>query len=329
MKKVTVTTVMMLFFVTCIFCVGTTNVLGQEKGYPDKPISLYLGFPPGGGAAIAAQGWVEVMKKYLKQPLVLNYKPGGAQVIAAEFVSNSRPDGYTLMWMGFADMITKVTLEQGEIKYRLEDLDSIGGFTCYPTLLVVPTDSPYKTIEDLIAAAKKSPGKLSYGSTGAGGLHHLIPEYFAMKTGIKLNQVPFQGGGPQITALLGNHVDMGTSGVATFLPYLKPGGGLRGLILFDKQRHASMPDVPCSAEKGIDVQVGIWFGIQGPKGMPKEVKDRLIDAFKKTAEDPQTKDQLGKLGYGLVYLSPVEEDKRVRVDYKQFLEVWKNIGLIK
>jgi len=332
MKKVTATTVMMLFFVMCMFCVSTTNIWGQEKGYPNKPINLVLGFAPGGGLQIAAQVWVDVMKKYLnKQPMVLTYKVGAAQLIAAEYVRNSKPDGYTLLFLGYMDLMTKIALEQKEIKYRLDDLDNVGAFTCYPLLVIVPTDSPYKTIEDLIADAKNAPGKVSYASTGAGGLHHLAPEYFAMKVGMKLNHVAFQGGNQQLPAILGKHVHMGTQGVGTALPYLKPGAGMRSLLVFDKVRHPSLPDVPCSAEKGIDMQLGIWMGIQAPKGIPKEAKDMLIDAFKKTSDDPQIKASalVQKVAYSVDYINPTQVDKRINAEYRELENVWKHIGAIK
>lgn len=327
MKKVTGQGVVALFFVAFVFC--TVNALGEEKEFPVRPINLYLGFAPGGGATHTGTVVAEGMKKYLKQPVVLNFKPGAAQAIAAEFVINSPPEGYTLLWVAFADLETKVAKDRSSLKFGLEDLDSLGAAPYTPYTLVVNDESPWKTVEDLLAAARKSPGKLSHGSSGVGALTHIAAELFSMKTGIVLNHVPFAGGGPAITALLGKHVDMGFASVGTYGSHIKPGGGLRSLVVFDQKRDFGLPDVPTTVERGIDITLTSWFGLQAPKGLPKAVRAILVGAFKNTVNDPQVISSLTKLGFNISYHSPEEVDRRIQEEYKQFEAIWKKAGLVK
>ncbi len=315
-------------FIVMLVCYAA-NALGQEREFPVRPINLYLGFAPGGGATHTGTVAADGMKKYLKQPVILNSKPGAAQAIAAEFVKNSNPDGYTLFWVAFADLETKMAKDRSSLKFGLEDLDSLGAAPYTPYALVVNDESPWKTVEDLLSAARKSPGKLSHGSSGVGALTHIAAELFSMKTGIVLNHVPFAGGGPAITALLGKHVDIGFASVGTYGGHIKPGGGLRALAVFDRKRDFGLPDVPTTIERGIDITLTSWFGLQAPKSLPKSVRATLIEAFKNAVNDPQIISMLTKLGFNISYYSPEEVDRRVQEEYRQFQAVWKNVGSIK
>jgi tripartite-type tricarboxylate transporter receptor subunit TctC len=317
---------MMPVFVVLIFC--AFNALGQEKEFPVRPINLYIGYAPGGGATQTGTIIAEGMKKYLKQPVVLNYKPGATQAIAAEFIINSKTDGYTLFWVSLGELITKVARDGSILKFRLEDLDALGCGPYSPYILAVNASSPFKTIEDLIAAAKKSPGKLNYGSAGAGSPTHMLAELFAIKAGVTLNHVPFSGGGPAITALLGEHTNMSIMSGSTFGTHIKQGGGLRPLTVFDQRRVPDLLDIPTALEKGIDVTMAAWYGLAAPKGVPKEIRATLIQGFKNTVEDSGTNSMLGKLvGVKNAYLTPEETDKKIQEEYKILLEVIKKAGL--
>jgi tripartite-type tricarboxylate transporter receptor subunit TctC len=185
-------------------------------------------------------------------------------------------------------------------------------------------------VEDLIDAARKSPGKLSFSSTGFGAQNHLLGELFCQKTGIVLNHIPFSGGSAYITALLGGHIDISIASAATFGSHIMPGGGLRTLVVFDQKRVPDLPDVPTAIERGIDITLTSWFGLQAPKGLPKEVRSILVQAFKDTVEDPQTISMLNKLvGINNIYLSPEEVDKKIQTQYKLFQDICKRIGLTK
>jgi len=308
-------------------CVG--NSLGKEREFPVKPINLYLGYPPGGALVYSATIICEGMKKYLNQPVIVNSKPGAAQAIAAEFVKNSNPDGYTLFYGSHAELISKVAKEGPMLKFRLEDLDSLGAAPYSPYTLTVNVESLWKTIEDLIAASRKSPGALVNGSSGAGTPTHMLGELFSRKAGIALNHIPFIGAGPANTALLGGHVHIGFMSVATYGALINPGGGLRTLAVFDRKRNPSLPDVPTAMERGYDIVLASWFGLQGPKGLPKEVRETLTQGFERTAKDPKVISALERIGFNITYRSPEEQDKKIQEEYKLYLDIWEKAGFIK
>lgn len=314
--------------VILVFC--AVNALGQEKEFPVRPINLYVGFSPGGGVALTSQIISEGMKKYLKQPVFVNFKPGAAQAIAAEFVKNSKPDGYTLFCTDFEPLIAKVVIDGPMLKFRLEDFESLGAGPYIVNVLAVNAESPWKTVEDFIAEAKKSPGKLNVGHAGHGTHAHLKEVLFCMKNGIVVNQIPHAGGGPIIPALLGKHIDAGISSLPSFAAHVMPGGGLRVLVVFDQRRNANLPDVPTAIEKGIDITAIDQFGLQAPKGLPKSVKDILVETYKKTIEDPEVISGMKKLvGVGINYLTQEEIDRRIQENYKLFQDIWKTTGLKK
>lgn len=319
-----------ILFVSLILISGTTIAVGQEKEFPVKPINLYIGFAPGGGATHSGNIICEGMKKYLKQPVILNFKPGAAQVICADFVANSKPDGYTLFWIAPADLIAKLSKEGAMVKFQLGDLDSLGAAPYTPFTLAVNSESPWKTVEDLVADARKSPGKVVFGSSSTGAVTHMVGELFSIKTGTALIHVPFSGGGPSITALLGKHVDMCFMSIGSYGSQIQPGGGLRGLAVFDHKRDPSLLDVPTAKERGIDIPpLTSWFGLQAPKGLPKEVRTTLVEAFKNVIKDRDIVSTLTKLGFNISYLNPEEVDKRMQEEYKLFVDVWTKVGLIR
>lgn len=315
--------------VLVIFVFVNPNALGQEKKFPVKPINIYIGYSPGGAAAINAPILAEGMKKYLNHPVIVNFKPGAAQLIAAQFVKNSDPDGYTLFYPAYSELSAKVAQEGATLKFRLEDLDSLGAWASTPFTVTVNAKSPWKHVEDLIAAAKQSPGRLSHGSSGVGTANHLLAEFFSRETGIVLNHVPFSGGGPAITALLGGHVDMCCVSLASYGAHIKPGGGLRTLIVFDRERDTGFPEVPTALERGFNIALTSWWGLQAPKGLSKEVRLTLVRAIERAANDPEVISRLVNLGFNSTYLTPEEVNKKVQDEYELSLNIWEKIGLIK
>ncbi len=310
------------------FMLSSVNALGQDKGFPVKAINSFIGMAPGGATTQSGTIVCDGMKKYLKQPVVVNFKPGAAQAVAAEFVKNSKPDGYTILWAAFGDLEVKVAKDRSILKFGFEDFDSLGSACFSPYTVAVNIESSFKTVEDVVAAAKKSPGKLSYGSSGTGALGHIAGEIFSMRTGIVLNHVPFTGGAPAITASLGKHIDLNFQSVSTFGNHIKQGGGLQSLVVFAQNRDTSLPNVPTAMERGIDFTLTSWFGMLVPKGMPKDAKAVLAQALKKTVEDPEIGSMLNKMGFTVAYISPEEVDKRIEKEYKLFRDVWEKTGLV-
>lgn len=311
-----------------LFCAW--NALGQEKKFPVNPINLYIGYPPGGGVGNAAQILAEGLKKNLNQPVMVNFKPGAAQAIAGDFVSKCKADGYSLLYVTETDFIPKLIKDASLLKYSMDDFVSLGASPYSPYALAVNAESPWKTLDDLISHGRKSPpGTLSYGSVGVATTAHLSAELFSQLTGIALNHIPFQGGGPADTALMGGHVHMCFGSVGRFGARLRPGGGLRPLAILDKKRVPDFPEVPTMLEKGYDIQLLLWNGLHAPKGLPLEVKNVLVQGFEKTAKDQEMITALGKAGYYHFYLNPEEQDRQIQVDYKLLHGVLVKAGLVK
>lgn len=308
----------------------STVAFGQgEPPFPTKPINMYVGYPPGGMTAITGQVTATGMQKYLKQPVVLNTKPGAVQLVAAEFVKNSKPDGYTILYASHTNLTAKLAMDKKDgvaVKFRMEDLDPLGAGPTSPYVMTVNKESPWKTVEDLIAAARKSPGSINFGPDGIGTCGHLLMELVSQKMGITLSTIPFQGAGPAITSLLGGHVQIVTNSVTTFGAHIKPGGGLRALMVFDTKRDPSLPDVPTSYEKGFNVSLTSWQGLRAPKGLPKPVRDSLVQAFEKTMKDPEILQAMVKLGGGITYWNPEETEKHTQDEYRLFSDIWAKIG---
>ncbi len=311
-----------------IVAFSAVNLLGND--FPNRPINLYVGFAPGGAVALTAPIIAEGMKKYLKQPVFVNFKPGAGQALAADFIKNSKPDGYNLFNISIEPMIAKVVVDGPTLAFRFEDFESLGAGPNICHILAVNAESRWKTLEDFIADARKSPGRLSIGHVGQNTNNQMKEVLFCMKTGIVLNEIPHAGAGQVVPALLGKHIDAGTGSLTSFAPHLKPGGALRALVVFDQKRNADFPDVPTALEKGIDITSIDHFGLQAPKGLPKETRTSIVQAFKKTTEDPEVIATFKKLvGVGLTYIAPEEMDRKILEDYKLFQDIAKRTGAIK
>ncbi len=313
-----------------LFLLTVVLFAGQAWGqFPTKNINLYIGYNPGGGVSNSCLVLAEGLKKSLNQPVIINYRPGASQAVAADFVSKAAPDGYTLIYLSIFDILSKIIIDGPILKFRMGDFTSLGATAYSPYALAVNAESPWKTLESLVEAAKKSPGKISYGSVGVHSQTHLVAELFSMKAGLSLNHIPFQGGGPADTALLGKHVDMCFGSVGRFGDRIKPGGGLRLLAVTNPQRVPDVPEVPTMKEKGYDITNATWHALLGPKGLPKPVRDVLVQGFKKTADDPQMIAALANAGSYSLYQSPEEIDRRVQTEYKEIQEILAKIGLKK
>jgi tripartite-type tricarboxylate transporter receptor subunit TctC len=305
----------------------SVNALGQEKQYPLRPVNLHIGSAPGGAMGSTGTIIAEGMKKYLKQPVIVSYKPGAGQGVAADFIKNSPPDGYNLLCTELEALAVKLIAESGKLSFRYEDFELIGAGPYFTALLATNVESPWKTVEDLIAGAQKSPGKVSLGNTGFGMGNHLRALLLCTKSGINLNHIPYNGGGPLITALLGKHVDVGISNVTSLGPHVKEGGGLRGLLVFHRDRSSEVPHIPTSSEKGIGPTEVAYLGLLAPKGLPEKVRSALVEAFRQSLEDPETSSALKKLGGLKVnYLSPSATNRQMEEYHKIYGEAWRTIS---
>jgi tripartite-type tricarboxylate transporter receptor subunit TctC len=299
------------------------------QDYPVKPIILNVGFTAGGAAGNSAQVFAEGARKYLPKPqsILVNFKPGAGTAVAADYVLKQPADGYNLFWFA-TDTCDKLAKDAHLLSFTLEDFIHIGTLAVGPQLLVVNREkSPFTKLEDLIDYAKKHPGGISYGSPGIGSITHVTGEIIMLRCGIKINQIPFAGASPAMTALLGGHIDTLISSAGTLQAQIQPGGGLRALAIMAHERWSELPDVPTFLEKGYDVVRGSWYGVAVAKGTPKKVVDILTDTFQRTARDAQVKANIGRLGYLMLNWSPEETKRQSKEEYEAAREIFRKAGL--
>src|SRR5437667_568248 len=244
----------------------------SQDSYPSKPIVLVVPFPPGGVADIVARPAAEAMGRFLKQPVIIENKPGAGGGIGMGYVAKAKPDGYTLLLaLSSISILPEADKVIGRPPlYQLDQLTPIARLTADPTVLAVRADSPWKTLQEFVDDARKRPGAINYGSSGNYGTMHMPMEMFAQSAGIKLLHVPFTGAGPAVVALLGGTIEAAASGPSTVLQHVKA-NKLRVLASWGDKRLASLPDIPTLTESGYDVVFFQWSGLFAPAGAPAPV----------------------------------------------------------
>jgi tripartite-type tricarboxylate transporter receptor subunit TctC len=254
-----------------------------QAAYPEQPVRLVVGFPPGGGGDLYGRVIAQSLGKQLGQTVIVDNKPGAGGNIAAEFVAHAKPDGQTLILAMSGNMASAPAIRQ--LPYKVpDDFVPIAQLVETPFGLMVGGNSPYKTIKDFVAAAKG--GKLTYASTGTGGASQIVMEMVKQQADLPILHIPYRGSGPAMTDLFGGQVD---SFFAPYTPLMGhiAAGKLRLLAVSSEKRVASMPDVPTLKESGIDVAMTQWYGLAAPAGTPKDVIDTLNRAVKAAMKDPE------------------------------------------
>ena len=284
-----------------------------QEVFPARPIQMIVPFPPGGVADITGRPVAHVMGKLLKQSVVVVNKGGAGGAVGAAQAAHATPDGYTiLMALSSISVLPVADRLQGRPPaYELDQLAPIALISADPTVLVVRGDGPYRTLKDLVDAAKAKPATINYGSSGVYGTLHVAMEIFAEAAGIRLFHIPYQGGGPAVAALLGGQIDALASGPAAAIGQIK-GGKMRALAVWGDKRLASMPDVLSMKELGYDATFYIWSGLFAPAATPPAVMSVLRDAVRRTVEDAEFKDAMAKVETPIAYLDAPE--------FKVFLE---------
>ena len=277
-------------------CLLSASALALADAYPSRPITLMVGFPPGGGADAVARIVSEKLGRVLNQAVVVDNRPGAGTTIASDMVARAPADGYTLL-LGSANLYGT-----DQILYKSARYDGARSFTPImrwsdsPMLLAVKKDFPEKTVAGLIERARKSPGKLSYSSSGTGVVTHLAGASFAHAAGIDMLHVPFKGGAPSIQAVGAGDVDM-TFGTPPSVMPMAAGGKLRIMAVTTAQRSQLFPDLPAMQESGIDgADFTLWFGLYGPAKLPREITQKLFEASRQALSDPEVKAKLEKQG---------------------------------
>jgi tripartite-type tricarboxylate transporter receptor subunit TctC len=302
----------------------TPLVLAQT--YPTKPIKLVVPFPAGGGTDAIAR---EVAQKVATQQgwtIIIDNKPGSGGNLGVDTVAKAAPDGYTLALGQTSNLAINPTLYP-KLPYSPEkDLTPVSLVASAPLVLVVAANSPYKTLADVVAAAKAKPEALNYASSGSGTVAHLATEQFQKTAGIKFTHVPYKGAAQGVTDLIGGQIQMYMSSIPTLIGHIKS-GKMRPLAVTSAKRADDLPDVPTVAESGYKgFEAVTWFGVVGPTGLPKDVVAKLNAGFNKALQDADVKKKLEAQGADVLGSTPEKFASLIRDETVRWGKIVKESG---
>lgn len=298
-------------------------VLAQDK-YPSKAIQWICPYAAGGNADSRSRQVARVMSTLLGQPIIVDNKAGAGGNIGTEAIARAKPDGYTLGMGNFAPLaVNKALFRKLNFDPQL-DLVPIGLIERGPLILMVRNDSPYKSVKDIVAAAKAEPGKLSYASGGIGGTHHLSGALFEHAAGIDMIHAPYKSGSAGATDLMGGQVQMMFEQMYAAMPSIK-GGKLRALAITSKARSPLAPEIPTMGEQGFpEVEVLNWQGLVGPKGMAPELVRQLNSVLNKALQEPDLRDKILSQGNEVGGGTPEQFAALIRTETPRWAKVVKD-----
>jgi putative tricarboxylic transport membrane protein len=302
---------------------GLAVAPAQAADYPVKPVTIVCWSKPGSPVDVFARKLAQLLEKELGQPFVVETKTGGSGVVAVNYLLSRPADGYTIM----SNTATLTTLfsERG-VKFKPGDLQMIARLQVDPFGLLVPAASPFKTIDDMIKKAKANPGSVKVGGPFAMSAHRVAFEKFSEAAGIDATWVPFEGGGPTLTATIGGHVDVGHTNPGNAKAQIAA-GRVRVLAVSSDQRHPDFPDTPTYKEKGIDVVAAQWRGVMAKAGTPEPVVDTLSATIQKIRQAEEWKKFLKQVGQLDGYQDPAAFTNTVLTETKEITQVKKKLGL--
>jgi len=298
-----------------------------QDAYPSKPIALIVPFPPGGVADIVARPAADAMSRVLNAPIVIENKAGAGGAIGMAYVAKAKPDGYTLLLaLSSISILPEADRITGRAPmFQLDQLVPIARLTADPTVLAVRADSPWKTLQEFVADAKKRPGAITYGSSGNYGTMHVPMEMFAGSAGVKMLHVPYTGAGPAVIGLLGGNIDAVASGPSTIIQHVKA-GKLRVLASWGDKRLASLPDVPTLTESGYEAVFFQWSGLFAPSGTPEPVIVRLREAARAATVDARFMAALATVETPIQYMDAPDLQRFWDADAKKLGDVVRRVG---
>ncbi|HYG55479.1 MAG TPA: tripartite tricarboxylate transporter substrate binding protein [Burkholderiales bacterium] len=295
------------------------------QAYPSKPIRLMIGYAPGGAAEAGARPLARALEPLLGQPLVFDYRPGNAGGVAMDALAKSAPDGYTIYYYDSGPLTVQPHV--GKVSYDIQKSFTQLGHVCGSgSILVVHPSTPFQNVADVVALSKKEPNKWSYGTSGVGGPHHLSGELFKSVTGAVLLHVPYKGGGPAMTDLMGGQVPMLFSSLAPSVGAVKS-GKIRALAVTSPKRAAAFPDVPTMQELGFNIDSTAWYGLAGPAGLPQEVIAKWTQVLARAGSDKATVDAINATGCDVNILSPAQTAERIKADHEKWGKVVRDASI--
>jgi tripartite-type tricarboxylate transporter receptor subunit TctC len=301
---------------------------GQEA-YPSRAITIVNAFPAGGSSDLVIRPYAAVLETLVRQPVVVDTKPGAAGAVGAQVAAAAKPDGYTLLvhlvsLSGFAEVDR---IYGRPVKFTMDDFIPIARFIADPLVLITSSDTPYKTLKDLVDDARKRPGQLIFSSSGLHGAAHLPIALFLKSAGIEMKHLPTPGGGPAITAMLGNNSQVTAVSFAAASSHVRSGKA-RALCCFGNKRVTAFPDVPTAKEQGWDVEFYLWVGLFAPKGTPVPIIARLRSESRNVVTSAPFEQAMAKLNQEIAYQDQAEFAKFLEVDTRRVTEAVRLIGKV-
>jgi tripartite-type tricarboxylate transporter receptor subunit TctC len=294
--------------------------------YPSRPITIVIGYTPGAVSDLAARTIADGLHQAWGQPVIVDNRPGSGGNIGAAFVARAAPDGYTLMIGTDAQMASNVHLYKHAGFDPVRDFAPVAYAGANIICLAVNAGLPIKSVADVIAYAKKNPGKLSYGSSGTGSPHHLAGVLLSQKAGIDIQHVPYRGGGAAVNDLLGGHIGMAFLSLSAAVPHLNT-GKIGIVAMVEKTRYAALPDVPTIGETVPGFEMSSWIGLFAPAGTPAEVIAKLNGGVAKVLTADAVKEKLAALGLVVVAGKPEELSAMVKSGLQVRGELVKAAGI--
>jgi tripartite-type tricarboxylate transporter receptor subunit TctC len=293
--------------------------VARAQAYPTRPVRIIIGFAPGSASDIVARLVGQWLSEGLGQPFIIEHRPGAANNIATEAVVRAPPDGHTLLVVSSANAVNATFYDKLNYNF-IRDIAPVAGIIVVPSVLVVHPSVPAKTVPEFIAYAKANPGKLTMASGGIGSGTHLAGELFKMMAGVNMVHVPYRGGGPALTDLLGGQVQVMFPSTVSSIEYIRA-GRLRALAVTTATRSDALPDVPTVDEFVPGYEASAWFGVGAPKATPAEIVEKLNKEINAGLADPKMKARLADVGGTALSGSPADFGKLIADE----TEKWGNV----
>lgn len=310
-----------------LYMAGPAAAQASNADYPARPITIVDGFAPGGSTDVLARIIGEKLSQSWGQPVVVQNRPGGGGVLATATVSKAAPDGYTILLASIGPIVVNPNFIK-DLQYAPQtDFAPVMSLVDVENVLVVNASSSIKSVADLIEQAKKKPGELNFGSSGVGTTGHLAGEVFKQETGTNLTHVPYRGGAPAMTALLGNETDMIFSSIPTAVGHINA-GKIRALAITGNQPQEALPGILPLKEAGVpSYALSAWYGLLAPAGTPPEVINKLQQEIKRIVALPDVRAKLVAQGLVPNPTSPEEFSERIKADAVTWKAVIEKAGI--